>query len=166
MSSLPPIAISIRQPWAWAIVAGHKDVENRSTFAVSNGGFAPRPVAIHAAKGMTQAEYEDAHDFMHRLGVYCPRPDQLVRGAIIGAATVTAVVREHESPWFCGPRGLVMTAARQVEPIPAAGALGYFAWSAGGALAEPLPWMTAWPDAAARRPAEKPGPALPLFQRA
>ncbi|MGP1355775.1 hypothetical protein [Roseicyclus sp.] len=30
------------------------------------------------------------------------------------------------------------------DPVPAAGALGYFAWEAGGALAEPLTWMRNW----------------------
>jgi hypothetical protein len=30
------------------------------------------------------------------------------------------------------------------DPIPAAGALGYFEWEESGALAEPLPWMRAW----------------------
>jgi hypothetical protein len=27
---LEPVALSVRQPWAWAIVSGYKDVENRS----------------------------------------------------------------------------------------------------------------------------------------
>ena len=144
---LPDIALSIRQPWAWAIVAGHKDIENRSTFAVSKAGFDPRPVAIHAAKGMTRDEYEDAAGFMREiLGIGCPRPDALVRGAIIGAATVTGIVKEHSSPWFFGPRGLLLSGAYAVDPIPAVGALGYFGWRQGGQIAETLPWMVAWPD--------------------
>jgi len=83
---------------------------------------------------------------MRALGVQCPRPDELIRGAIIGAATITAVVANHDSPWFFGPRGLVLADAQQVEPRPARGALGYFAWRAGGQIATPLPWMRAWPD--------------------
>lgn len=161
---LPRDALSVRQPWAWAIVVGLKDVENRSKFAVTKGGFDPRPIAIHAAKGMTRDEYEDAAEFMARLGVVCPRPDALVRGAIIGAATVTAVVAQHASPWFFGPRGLLLADARQVGPIPAAGALGYFDWRPGGELAPPLPWMRAWPeDHQPRRQARQPA-ALPLFE--
>lgn len=149
MMQLPTIALSIRQPWAWAIVAGAggKDVENRSrsTFAVTKADFKQRPVAIHAAQGMTRHEYEDAADFMARLGVQCPHPAALVRGAIIGAATVTAVVEDHPSPWFVGPRGLLLADQRQVEPVPAVGALGFFKWRRHGALAEPRPWMAAWP---------------------
>lgn len=143
---LPAIALSVRQPWAWALVTGHKDIENRSTFAVSKAGFDPCPVAIHAAQGMTKAEYEYAAEFMESLGVQCPHPAGLVRGAIIGAATVTAVVKEHDSPWFFGPRGLVMAGAYEVAPIPAVGALGYFNWRhSGGAAAVTLPWMQVWP---------------------
>jgi len=167
MTILPDIALSVRQPWAWAIVAGHKDIENRSTFAVSKAAFDARPVAIHAAKGMTRDEYEEAADFMATLGVRCPRPDALVRGAIIGAANIVAIVKNHSSPWFFGPRGLVLMDQRPVSPIPAAGALGYFQWRQSGALAEPLPWMTAWPGKhrrAGKEPTEMVPAALPLFR--
>ncbi len=157
---LPPKALSVRQPWAWAIVAGLKDIENRSRFAVSKGGLDPRRVCIHASKGMTRDEYEGAREFMAYLGVECPRPDELVRGAIIGAVTVEAVVKESPSPWFIqGQRGLVLSAAEAVEPIPAAGALGYFDWQPGGAVEPPLPWMLACPGT--RRVSSAP---MPLFK--
>ena len=45
-------AITVRQPWAWAIIHGGKDVENRSRNIA--GGYRG-PVAIHAGK--VQAEY-------------------------------------------------------------------------------------------------------------
>lgn len=151
---LPDKALSVRQPWAWAIVFAGKDVENRSRPAVTRAGFDARRIAVHASRGMTRAEYEDARGFMAGLGIDCPRPDALVRGAVIGAVTVTAVVGAHDSPWFFGPRGLVLADAVAVEPIPAAGALGYFDWRADGAIAEPLPWMTAWPGAPRARPAQ------------
>ncbi len=166
MPPLPDIALSVRQPWAWAIVSGHKDVENRSTFAVSKAGFDARPVAIHAAKGMTVEEYESAAEFMATLGLTCPRPDSLVRGAIVGGATVTAVVRSGTSPWFFGPRGLLLADSFAAEPIPAIGALGYFRWQPDGQVWAPLPWMTAWPNPSGRRrrTAAPPKPAAcPLF---
>jgi hypothetical protein len=50
-------ALSIRQPWAWLIVKGYKDIENR-TWATKLRG----RVFVHASKGMTRAEYEDAAD--------------------------------------------------------------------------------------------------------
>ncbi|MEN0652436.1 MULTISPECIES: hypothetical protein [Hyphobacterium] len=143
---LPPIALSVRQPWAWAICRADKDIENRSAAAVRHG-MTPRRIAIHAAKGMTRCEYEDARDFMASIGVECPRPDALVRGAIIGAVTVTAIVAEHTSPWFFGPRGLVLEKPLTLgTPRPAVGQLGYFAWTESGAVDEPKPWMKSWPD--------------------
>jgi len=165
--NLPTVALSIRQPWAWAIVAGFKDVENRSTFAVTKGSMQPRLIAVHAAKGMTRDEYEDAADFMAHLGVECPRPDDLVRGAVIGGVTVKAVVKSFPSRWFFGPRGLVLADAYQVDPIPATGALGYFEWRIGGELSAPLPWMRAWPDKRLRQMVVGTEPqkaALPLFE--
>ncbi len=151
MIELPSIALSIRQPWAWAIVMGFKDIENRNRFATSKGDMRPLPIAVHAAQGMTRAEYEDAAETMARIGVTCPRPDDLIRGAIVGAVTVTAIVAHHPSPWFFGPRGLVLADARTVDPIPAAGKLGYFAWQPGGTIAPALPWMRAWPNRASPR---------------
>jgi hypothetical protein len=160
MTDLPAIALSIQQPWAWAIVHGFKDIENRNRFAITKGKMEPRPIAVHASRGMTQADYESAAEDMARIGVTCPRPDQLARGAIVGAVTVTAIVPDHPSPWFRGPRGLVLRdASALVTPIPAAGQLGYFAWTEGGALAEPLQWMRAWPGKA-RRPAQAPPATL------
>lgn len=144
--NIPRFALSVRQPWAWAIVSGGKDVENRTTFAVTKGATDPRPIAIHAAKGMTREEYEDAASFMASIGVICPPPAQLVRRAIIGTATVTAVVKSSKSPWFFGPRGLTLTdQTALLEPIPSAGMLGYFPWLPGGECADPLNWMQAWP---------------------
>lgn len=140
MIDLPTIALSVRQPWAWAIVEGGKDIENRSAAAVRHG-MRPGRIAIHAARGMTRAEYADARDFMGRLDVICPRPDDLVRGAIIGAATVTSIVHHSDSPWWMGPRGLVLTEVVACDPIPAPGMLGYFRWQEGGETCEPNLWM-------------------------
>ena len=50
-------ALSIRQPWAWLILNAGKDIENRSWYTSVRGR-----VLIHASKGMTLAEYEDAID--------------------------------------------------------------------------------------------------------
>src|SRR4051812_40046367 len=110
MSALPKLALSVRQPWAWAIIYAvpPKDVENRSWQAINNGLRRRGPIAIHAAKGMTREEYEEAREFMKRLDVECPKPADLLRGGIIGSVNVVAVVSESDSPWFFGPRGLVL----------------------------------------------------------
>jgi ASCH domain len=50
-------ALSIRQPWAWAILRAGKRIENREWRAPpSYRG----PLLIHASKGCTRDEYEDA----------------------------------------------------------------------------------------------------------
>lgn len=48
-------ALSIRQPWAWLIVHGGKDIENRSWHTKFRGRF-----LVHAAKGMTSNEFTQA----------------------------------------------------------------------------------------------------------
>src|SRR5580658_10497596 len=109
-------AISIRQPWAWAIVHAGKDVENRkrpSQFQAAIG----RRVFIHAASyRMTAAGYAEAVAFMADLGVACPSPSDLMYGGIIGSVLVVDVVTAHASPWFHGPAALVFADARP-EPF-------------------------------------------------
>jgi hypothetical protein len=45
-------ALSIRQPWAWLIVNGQKDIENRCWKTHFRG-----KIYVHAAKGMTRGDY-------------------------------------------------------------------------------------------------------------
>lgn len=141
--NLPELALSVRQPWAWSIIHAGKDIENRSWHAVNRGLLRRGRVCVHAAKGMTRSEYEDAADFMASIGVECPPPAELLRGGIIGVVNVVDVVKEHASRWFFGPRGLVLAGAEAVPFIPAVGALGYFRWSPGDVSIVPAParWM-------------------------
>lgn len=166
---LPEIALSVRQPWAWAIIHGGKDIENRGRGAWSSR-MVGRRIAIHASRGMTRDEY-DSSRFIRGISGKCPAAADLVRGGIIGAVTLTAIVCEHDSPWFFGPRGLVLTDAEPVDPIPATGQLGYFRWQRSGALAEPLLWMTGQerrkPPKRHREPTPEPEPEpLPLLELA
>ena len=128
MDDIPEIALSVRQPWAHAIIHFDKDVENRSWQAVKRGNFTPRRVAIHAAKGMTKAEFEEAEAFIDGRGWTCPGADALRRGQIIGSVEIYDIVSKHDSPWFFGPRGLLLRDPRPCQPIPAVGALGFFKW--------------------------------------
>jgi hypothetical protein len=141
------LAISVRQPYAWAIIHGGKNVENRSQGAVRHMCFHNVDrIAIHASKGMTREEYEDASGFMARLGVTCPPAADLLRGGIIGTVGIVGIVKEHESPWFFGPRGIVVKDPIPCEFVAGAGALGLFNWPHGlAAHGEPDPpakWMT------------------------
>lgn len=147
--TLPTKALSVRQPWAWAIIHAGKDIENRSWQAVNYGLKVRGRIAIHASKGITQREYQEAAEFMASIGVTCPPSAELIRGGIIGSVHVDDVVTESDSLWFFGPRGLVLSEPRACEPIPSVGALGYFNWKQ--ASDEHLPqaykWMTGEPRA-------------------
>lgn len=50
-------ALTVRQPWAWAIARGHKPIENRSWAPTYRG-----PLAIHAA-----AKWDDDAEYVLRL---------------------------------------------------------------------------------------------------
>lgn len=140
---LPTLALSVRQPWAWAIIHAGKDIENRSWRAVNHGLTKRGRVAIHASKGMTREEYVDASEFMLKLRIECPPARGLLRGGIIGSVDVVDVVTESDSPWFFGPRGLVLKGAEPCAFIPSVGALGYFTWTPADAsvVAPPARWM-------------------------
>jgi hypothetical protein len=121
-------ALSIRQPWAWLIVNGGKDIENRSWNTMHRG-----LVLIHASKGMKLREYNEALAFADdAAGAARPRApsfDMLERGGIIGAARLTSVHVPDEigSPWHVP--GCFGFRLEQVAPLPFrpySGALGLF----------------------------------------
>ena len=164
-AGLPDIALSVQQPWAWAIVTAGigKDIENRD-WSDRNPGLRFRGrCAIHAGVGMTRDDYEDAAYFMAGLGVTCPPALDLPRGGIVGSVEVVDVVTSHPSRWFFGPCGLVLRSPRSTEFVPAKGQLGFFRWTrSGGTPAEPARWML---GEGRRRPVGQPkSAALPLFQ--
>ena len=143
MTDLPRLALSVRQPWAWAIIYAGKDIENRTWRAVNRGLRQRGRICIHAAKGMSREEFADASEFMMDIGVCCPEPADLLRGGIIGSVEVIDVVSESKSPWFFGPRGLVLANPTPCNFIPSVGALGYFEWRQADPSIVPAParWM-------------------------
>jgi hypothetical protein len=135
IENLPELALSIRQPWAWAIIHGGKDIENRCWTHVSRPRQLSRllcqrgRIAVHAAVKMNKAEYHAAREFMGRMGIQCPAAADLPRGGIIGSVEITGNVEASDSPWFSGPWGLVLEAPLPHEFVPAVGALGFFRWA-------------------------------------
>lgn len=155
MDELPDLALSVRQPWAWAIIEAGKNIENRSAGAIRHMREAlarPRRIAVHAAKGMTRDEYEDARAFMAGLNVDCPRPDDLLRGGIVGSVEILGVTHKRlsSSSWLTGEHGLLLRRPRACPFIPCSGALGLFDWRQRSPRGEPtaadLPakWMRDW----------------------
>jgi hypothetical protein len=96
MSDLPQLALSVRQPWAWAIIHAGKDIENRSWQAVNHGLRRRGRIAVHASKGLGKEEYESARDFIDAIlaarpgnGLRCPAAIDLKRGGIVGSVEAT-----------------------------------------------------------------------------
>lgn len=157
MRDFPTLAISVRQPWAWAIAAAGKDIENRSSpqpwlgfvrTCAARG--VPARVFVHAAKGCTGQEYDDAESFMYDLDLvgdhrvrhdvdddedderlpelWIPELAELPRGAIVGSVTIVEVVRVAQlrtaSPWAVGEWCLVLADFEALPVTPCKGALG------------------------------------------
>ncbi|HVN71159.1 MAG TPA: ASCH domain-containing protein [Desulfomonilia bacterium] len=111
-------ALSIRQPWAWLIVHGGKDVENRTWRTDIRGRF-----LIHAGYVLDEA----GHAYVKKhIGIDLPDPDALKRGGIIGFADLTDCVAKYESPWFTGPYGFVLSHAKPLPFIAIPGKPGFF----------------------------------------
>ncbi len=131
MTDMPKYALSIRQPWAWAIINAGKDIENRDWSTRFRG-----PVCIHAAKGMTKGEFNSFIDLARvylreghwKEGAWVPFPEDLQKGGIVGTAEIVDCVEASNSPWFSGRYGFVLRNVQPVEFIPCRGALGFFKW--------------------------------------
>ena len=133
----PMKALSIRQPWASLIVLGIKDIENRAWNTRERG-----TILVHASKGMTRAEHEEAIAFAVDAIRADPRHagkpetrtlrelgfafDDLRRGGIIGQVDIVDCVRASASPWYMGAVGFVLANAKPLPFRPLKGALGFF----------------------------------------
>lgn len=114
-------ALSIRQPWAWLIVNGHKDIENRNWHTNFRG-----PVLIHAGKAMTKGEYESCRFIAEDIGITIPPFNELQRGGIVGVAEIVGCVTTSNSPWFFGHYGFQIANAKPLDFVARGGALGFF----------------------------------------
>lgn len=108
-------ALTIRQPWASAIVLGHKAIENRTWRPAACR--LPMRLAIHAGKRVDQAGLE----FIARMGIVLP---ELPTSAILAVVTVEQIVDRSDDPWFHGPLGWVLRDIHRVWPIPCDGQQG------------------------------------------
>ena len=119
-------ALSLSQPWCWAVMHAGKHIENRS--------WAPpiemigQQIVIHAAKSWDdKKEYRYLDEwprtpvgYLMRLDAWDPfhfpaRREMYPASAIVGIATIDRVVTkpdtlpEDQKHWFFGPYGWVLT---------------------------------------------------------
>ncbi len=129
-------ALTIKQPWAWAITNGTKRVENRTWRPLFD--IVGQRIAIHSSARIDKAELLA----YTALGAWLePTVNALPTGSIVGTAIVagysvmegnritqqskgTQGYNPRADPWFCGPVGWLLEDVRKVEPIPCKGALG------------------------------------------
>lgn len=106
-------ALSIRQPWAWLIIHGFKDVENRTWQLHRQYCDPKRWTLIHAGKEMLKRDYEECRYFASKVNpnvVLPPYPvmQEFMCGGVVGAVRIVNCVRASSSKWFTGPFGIVM----------------------------------------------------------
>jgi hypothetical protein len=96
-------ALSIQQPWAWAIMRGYKPVENRTWAPPAK--IIGRMIWVHAPKKVDSAGIKE----LKRLGCPgVPKHRDYVTSAILGAVRVVKVIDHLNSPWFSGPKGWIL----------------------------------------------------------
>lgn len=112
--------LSVRQPWASAIIMGHKDIENRNWKPRLP---APFRLNIHAGKTFDDNAY--------RRGLLTRQQCAHRMGALIGIVTVVAihdgyVCRGVCSPWadYWARWHWCLSNAHAIDPIPMPGRLG------------------------------------------
>lgn len=137
--TIPTKALSIRQPWAWLIVNGYKDIENRSWLK----RFPPR-ILVHAGQSVDL----EAHSALLRgfhpakakatlpagaqaaYAAYCVQTDRGLQprhlGGFVGMVDITGVQGDHDSPWFVGDYGYILANGIPLPFLPWRGVLGFF----------------------------------------
>jgi hypothetical protein len=127
------LAISILQPWAWLIVHGWKDIENR-TWRHSHRG----RTIVHTGKKIDGEAHQAVLRGEHPVtGLALPEELRLAytaalmdgklhRGGIVGEVNITGCVDHSDSEWFVGPHGFTLSDAKPLPFFAMNGRLGYF----------------------------------------
>jgi hypothetical protein len=99
--------LSVRQPWAWLIVQGYKDIENRTWSTTYRGR-----LLIHASSKKPSLDLllQVKRDFKLNL------PECFDLGGIVGFADVVDCVTSSRSRWMQGPIGWKL---KNASPLPA-----------------------------------------------
>ncbi|MFA5166824.1 MAG: hypothetical protein WC449_06065 [Candidatus Paceibacterota bacterium] len=116
-------ALSVQQPWAWALFHG-KPVENRdwsANEAFGRGKPVRGNILIHTGKKVDK----DAFVWIETtFGLTIPL--NLPTGGIIGRVNLYDCVEEYDSPWFFGKFGFLFKDQKELSFMPCCGQLGFF----------------------------------------
>lgn len=83
-------ALSVQQPWAWLIIHGGKDIENRTWRTPYRG-----TLYIHAGKKIDTESYAG----LVQSGIVLPPIADLKTGGIIGRVELATIANADENPW-------------------------------------------------------------------
>lgn len=116
-------ALTLRPTWAWFVVNGYKDIENRSWPTRQRGR-----IWIHASSSrVTRAEYERFLSTCREQGIIdFPSREEFQTGGIVGSVEIVECVNNSSSLWFVGPYGFVLKNAQNTLFKPMKGRLGFF----------------------------------------
>ncbi|PIF38645.1 ASCH domain-containing protein [Delftia sp. 60] len=111
-------ALTIRQPWAWLIVHGHKDIENRECSTPFRS-----QLLVHSGLTMTRAYYDE---ITKELGNASMLPaggllsyDDLPRGGLVGwTSIVDGVAHSASKLKQVGSFGFVLLDRRPMPFVP------------------------------------------------
>jgi hypothetical protein len=117
-ASSRPRALTLKAPWAWAVVHGGKRIENR-IWATSYRG----PIYIHAGQKDTRADRDEVAAIMGS-----PIPERIAHGEIVATANLVDVVplaSVHRDKWAVGPYCWILEDVRPLaRTLPMRGKLG------------------------------------------
>lgn len=117
-------ALTLQEPWAWAILRAGKTVENRS-WRMPDRLVGVR-VALHASKTY---DHDGASWIRSELGIEVPTPSELALGAITGLVRFGESFRPAKTldRWTFGPWCFPVLESRPLKVRPACrGALGFW----------------------------------------
>lgn len=116
-------ALSVRQPWAWLMVNGYKDIENRKWPTKLRGR-----VWIHTGvHRVTRSEYEEFVENCRAVGIRkFPKIDEFNTGGVVGSVEIVGCVTKSKSYWFRGPYAFVLKNPRTTRFRPIPGKLNFF----------------------------------------
>ena len=110
-------ALSVRGPWAWAILYAGKNIENRSRRTKYRG-----PLVIHSSRTRDLV----AEDWLRSRRLYFP--EDFPTGALVGIVDlVDCLDRVPRNRWASGPFCYVLRNPRIIAPpVDWRGQLGFF----------------------------------------
>ena len=110
-------ALTVKNPWAWAIIYAGKDVENRPRRTPFRD-----TIAIHTSK-QPKKGWEESYP---KRAIKPPPPEEWMNGYIIGFVDLVGCVESSRSKWWDGESfAYVLKNPRALRrPVECKGALG------------------------------------------